>query len=148
MKFSINSIFTEKKKTEIDINQLLHYLFGLSDLEVKIVESLLFIKQCGTNSPGTCISMLVKELDRDRSLVQRSLSKLMRYGIVSRGKKTMKEFIEICRDSGIEETTTNATNPRGYLYIYNAISNENLKKKMTKINKRGFKIIQESIQHI
>ena len=91
MKYSIKGIIDNPEEKTDKFRYLLKYIYGISDLEAKIVELLLSPGNAMFVEDGTCIGNLSKTLDKDRSLIQRCLSKLMKQRIVTRSLKSLKE---------------------------------------------------------
>ena len=148
MKYSIKGILDNPEKKLDNFGYLLKYIYGISDLETKIVEILLspsneiFVEQ------GTCIGYLSKALDKDRSLIQRCLSKLMKQGMVTRTKKPLKEWQLFCKSLGSHDPDLHGTSSKGYLYIYQAVSKAVIKEKLLEMHSQGYNLINSHIEQL
>jgi predicted transcriptional regulator len=122
---------------------ILRIVFGISDLETKIITTLY-----SAQGNGMCINKMNRELDGNRSVVQRCLLKLYNMGLVTREQKTMEWYIKHCDEREREEYNFGDSVPKGYLFVYKAIPKDKLKKKLLEINQSSFNAIQEIIQEI
>ena len=77
---------------------------------------------------GSCIKNLVDNTKSERSIIQKHLKVLLERGLVIRDSVSLTEFNKRCEDYNIDNKMN--TN-KGYLYIYSAISDEDI---LDKIN--------------
>lgn len=73
--------------------------------------------------PGSCIKNLVGNTNSERSIIQKHLKVLREKGLVIRDSVSLTEFNKRCEDYNIDNKIN--TN-KGYLYIYSAISDEDI----------------------
>ena len=142
MKFSIKSVIDEDNRKQ-DFEYLLKIVFGISDLETKIIMTLY-----SAQDKGMCINKMNKKLDGNRSVVQRCLLKLYNMGLVTREQKTMEWYIDNCDESEKNQYDFGDSVPKGYLFVYRALPKDELKEKLMEINLGSFNAIQEIIQEI
>lgn len=110
----------EKEKvvfTKVDL--IIRDLFGLTKKQTEC-----FKKVQNINKAGVCISFLGDKMGGvDRSVVQKQVKVLFEKGLISRKQVTLAEFREICERDKTEHTSTT---DRGYLYLYEPLSKEEL----------------------
>ena len=147
MKYSIKGIIDNPEEAD-NFRNLLQYIYGISDLEAKIVELLLSPGNAIFVEEGTCIGYLSKTMDKDRSLIQRCLSKLMKQGIVTRTKLPLKEWISMCESLDDHDPHLHGTSSKGYLYIYKAVPKEDIKRKLMEMHSQGFDLINSHIEQL
>lgn len=148
MKYSIKGILDNPEEKADNFRYLLKYIYGISDLEAKIVELLLSPGNTMFVEEGTCIGYLSKTLNKDRSLIQRCLSKLMKQGIVTRTKKPLKEWQGMCESLGFHDPNLHGTSSKGYLYIYKAAPKAEIKKKLMEMHSQGYDLINSHIEQL
>ena len=148
MKLSINSILSTNESLEI--KRLLQFIYGISDLEAKIIELILTSQHGPSVDEGICIGAMIDSFQRDRSLIQRCLTHLIKLGIVERERMTLDEYKKKCQNFGVKHSHNRKKKeikpPKGSLYIYNTIPKETLKLKLMEISKNSFNLINKSIQ--
>ena len=143
MKYSIKGIIDNPEEKADNFRYLLKYIYGISDLEAKIVELLLSHRAMPMFvEDGTCIGNLSNTLNKDRSLIQRCLSKLMKQGIVTRSLKSLKEWQGICKSN------LHGTSRKGYLYIYKAVPKEDIKSELMEMHSKGYDLINSHIEQL
>jgi predicted transcriptional regulator len=97
-------------------------LFGLTKKQAEC-----FKKIQNINKAGVCISYLGEHMgDVDRSVVQKQVKVLYDKGLINRKQVTLAEFREICEKDKNQQTSTT---DRGYLYLYEPFSKEELLRK-------------------
>lgn len=148
MKYSIKGILDNPEKKPDNFGYLLKYIYGISDLETKIVELLLSPGNTMFVEEGTCIGYLSKTLNKDRSLIQRCLSKLRKQGIVTREKKPLKEWQGLCESLDFHDPKLHGTSSKGYLYIYKAVPKADIKKKLLEMHSQGYNLINSRIEQL
>jgi len=141
LKYSIKGIIDNPEEAD-NFRNLLQYIYGISDLEAKIVELLLSPDNAMFVEDGTCIGNLSKTLNKDRSLIQRCLSKLRKQGIVTRSLKSLKEWQGICKSN------LHGTSKKGYLYIYKAVPKEDIKSQLMEMHSQGYNLIKSHINQL
>lgn len=101
---------------------ILRALFGLTKKQAEC-----FKKIQNINKTGVCISYLGEQMgDVDRSVVQKQVKVLFDKELINRKQVTLAEFREICEKDTDQRT---AKTDRGYLYLYEPLSKEDLLKK-------------------
>ena len=148
MKYSIKGIIDNPEEKTDKFRYLLKYIYGISDLEAKIVELLLSPGNTMFVEEGTCIGYISKTLNKDRSLIQRCLSKLMKRGIVTRIKKPLKEWQGMCKSLDDHDPHLHGTSSKGYLYIYKAVPKEEIKSKLMEMHTQGSDLIKSHINQL
>ena len=108
---------------EEDIRKILRALF---DLTKKQIECFLLIRRC--QDPSVCVNYLVGLMESERSIVQKHMKVLFNKGLITRESKTLSEYSALCASQNQPENVRHST--RGYLFVYNAISNKNLQEKI------------------
>ena len=89
--------------------------------------------------PGSCIKNLVDNTKSERSIIQKHLKVLREKGLVIRDSVSLTEFNKRCEDYHIDNKIS--TN-KGYLYIYSAISDEDILDKINGILKEWKKTLE------
>jgi len=112
--------FTEQEE---HIKKILRALF---DLTKKQVECYLIIRKC--QDPSICVNHLVGLMSSERSIIQKHMKILFEKGLIKRESKTLNEYSELCASQNRKESERQ--NNRGYLYVYNSISNQELQDKI------------------
>jgi hypothetical protein len=139
-KISLSSI----NKSEIQIEQLLKLIYGITDLECQIVKVLLDRQK---EHAFTCVNILTKELQKDRSLIQKSLQSLEQLGLLTREKKTLKEYRECCeKDSKNDQDKKKnheVSTEKGFIYMYKLLEKGKLIEKMKLDADKGFNSLRE-----
>lgn len=153
MKYSIKGILDNPEKKKDDLGFLLKYVYGISDLETKIVELLLSPANIMFEQEGTCIGYISKILNKDRSLIQRCLGKLMKtgygkQGMVTRKKKPLKEWQGMCEGLEFHDPNLHGTSSKGYLYIYKAVSIAKIKKMLLETHSQGYNLVNSQIEQL
>jgi len=112
-----NSILEMKK---IDLEFIARWIYSLNDLDIKIF--LFLLNQC----EKCCIKFITEKFQKERSVIQRSLNKLSRFNLIKKIKVTLNEHRKICKNLINEDSVPE----RGYLYMYQSITLEELKSKL------------------
>lgn len=105
------------------LEKILRSVFGLTNKEVEC-----FMKLRGFGSDGTCVQNLTIETKTDRSVEQKKLNKLFRLGLIYRDQLTLGQFRSRCSQINREDLAPSTK--KGYLYVYRAISDAELFKKI------------------
>ena len=124
------------------------HVYRISDLETKIVELLLSPANIMFEEEGTCIGYLSKTLNKDRSLIQRCLGKLMKKGMVTRKKKGLKEWQGMCEGLDFHDPNLHGTSSKGYLYIYKAVPIAKIKEMLLETHSQGYNLINSQIEQL
>ncbi|MFX1316715.1 MAG: helix-turn-helix domain-containing protein [Promethearchaeota archaeon] len=108
-------------------------VLGLNDLESKVFSYLLKHEKVGTLE-------LTKTLEKDRSLIQRALQKLIELKIVKRESMSLKEFTEFKGES--------ESNKRGYLYVYSSKDLQVVKREISKLLDQWYSNMKNYIDNL
>jgi len=108
---------------EEDTRKILRALF---DLTKKQIECFLIIRKC--QNPSICVNHLVGLMESERSIVQKHMKVLFDKGLITRESKTLSEYSDLCSSQNQPENARQSY--RGYLFVYNAISNKDLQEKV------------------
>jgi len=118
--------------------RILQSVFGLTKSQVECFEKLRAI-----GSKGTCVQNLVDTTASERSVEQKKLKKLLNLGLVTRESLSLSEFQDRCRRNN--RTDLAPDSKKGYLYIYSAITDEELLEKMQKILYNWLKFMEKDL---
>lgn len=122
MNVSISPSLLELEENSLVFNSL-KAIFELTNKQLDCFLTLRLKKKT-----GSCIKNLVDNTKSERSIIQKHLKVLLERGLVIRDSVSLTEFNKRCEDYNIENKMN--TN-KGYLYIYSAISDEDI---LDKIN--------------
>ena len=112
--------FIEKEE---HIKKILRSLF---DLTKKQIECYLIIRKC--QDPSICVNHLVGLMVSERSIIQKHMKVLFNKGLITRESVTLNQYSELCASQNRKESERQ--NNRGYLFVYNSISNQELQDKI------------------
>ena len=115
--------FAKKLAQENDLKKILRALF---DLTKKQIECYLIIRKC--QDPSICVNHLVGLMSSERSIVQKHMKVLFNKGLITRESVTLNEYSELCASQNRKKNERQSN--RGYLFVYNSISNEDLQNKI------------------
>ena len=101
-------------------------LRALFDLTKKQIECYLIIRKCLL--PSICVNRLVGLMTSERSIIQKHMKVLFNKGLITRESVTLNEYSELCASQNRKDS--NRQSNRGYLFVYNSISNEELQEKV------------------
>ena len=124
MNVSISPSLLELEKNPLVFNSL-KAIFELTNKQLDCFLTLRLKKKT-----GSCIKNLVDNTKSERSIIQKHLKVLLERGLVIRDSVSLTEFHKRCEDYHIDNKIS--TN-KGYLYIYSAISDKELLKKINEI---------------
>jgi len=122
MNVSISPSLLELEENSLVFNSL-KAIFELTNKQLDCFLTLRLKKKT-----GSCIKNLVDNTKSERSIIQKHLKVLLERGLVIRDSVSLTEFNKRCEDYNIDNKMN--TN-KGYLYIYSAISDEDI---LDKIN--------------
>ncbi|MFX1409138.1 MAG: helix-turn-helix domain-containing protein [Promethearchaeota archaeon] len=114
-------------------SNLFKCVLGLNDLESKVFSYLLKNEKVSTLE-------LTKTLEKDRSLIQRALQKLIELKIVKRESMSLKEFTELKGES--------ESNKRGYLYVYSSKAIQVVKREIGKLLDQWYSNMKNYIDNL
>jgi predicted transcriptional regulator len=112
--------FTEQEE---HIKKILRALF---DLTKKQIECYLIIRKC--QDPSICVNHLVGLMVSERSIIQKHMKVLFNKGLITRESVTLNKYSELCASQNRKQSLRQ--NNRGYLFVYNSISNQELQDKI------------------
>jgi len=133
-KISLSTI----RESEIQMEHLLKLVYGITDLECHVVK-LLFGRQ--KEAKLTCVHFLTTSLKKDRSLIQKSLQNLEQLRLVTREKKTLKEYRNFCEND--EQNDHEVSNEKGFIYMYQLLDKAQLVERIQKDADQGFNSLRE-----
>lgn len=117
MNVSISPSLLELEENSLVFNSL-KAIFELTNKQLDCFLTLRLKKKT-----GSCIKNLVDNTKSERSIIQKHLKVLLERGLVIRDSVSLTEFNKRCEDYNIDNKMN--TN-KGYLYIYSAISDEDI----------------------
>ncbi|MHA1675351.1 MAG: hypothetical protein ACTSYI_17200 [Promethearchaeota archaeon] len=109
---------------EIELSRMIKSLFGLTKSQVAC-----FIRLRSMGKDGTCVQNLVAQSSSERSVEQKKLKRLLDQGLVTRVQLKLAAFEKRCSKRNRDDLSPGTT--KGYLYIYSAISDEEILDKVT-----------------
>ena len=125
---------------EIELSRMIKSLFGLTKSQVAC-----FIKLRSMGTDGTCVQNLVAQSSSERSVEQKKLKRLLDQGLVTREQFKLAAFEKRCKSKNRDDLSPGTT--KGYLYIYSAISDEELLDKVTSKMENWQNFMGNLIQH-
>ncbi len=133
MNVSISPSLLELEENSLVFNSL-KAIFELTNKQLDCFLTLRLKKKT-----GSCIKNLVDNTKSERSIIQKHLKVLLERGLVIRDSVSLTEFNKRCEDYNIDNKMN--TN-KGYLYIYSAISDEDILDKINGILKEWKKNLE------
>jgi predicted transcriptional regulator len=129
----------DKAKVEFSkSDRIIKALFGLSKKQAEC-----FKKIQNINKSGVCISYLGEHMgDVDRSVIQKQVKVLFDKGLIKRNQVTLAEFREICKR---DESQFSTKTDRGYLYLYEPLTNVELLSKANSEMERWRRVLEIQI---
>ena len=112
--------FTEQEE---HIKKILRALF---DLTKKQIECYLIIRKC--QDPSICVNHLVGLMTSERSIIQKHMKVLFNKELITRKSVTLTEYNKECFSQNRKDLERQSN--RGYLFVYNAISNQELQERI------------------
>ena len=109
---------------EIELSRMIKSLFGLTKSQVAC-----FIQLRSIGKEGTCVQNLVAQTSSERSVEQKKLKRLLDHGLVTREQLKLAAFEKRCSKKNRDDLSPGTT--KGYLFIYTAISDQQLLNKLT-----------------
>ena len=119
---SAKSMMREPEPT----SEIVGILRSLFDLTKKQIECYLMMRK--NQDPNICVNHLVGLMESERSIIQKHMKVLFNKGLISRESVTLTKYNELCSSQKRKDSERQSN--RGYLFMYNSISNEELQEKI------------------
>lgn len=112
---------------------LFRCILGLNEIETNVFSYLL-------KNDNTSTMDLARELDKDRSSIQRALQNLNDLNVIDRKSMSLKDYVQ---QNGIDES-----NKRGYLYVYAAKDLKIIKQEFRELLNRWYQKMTNYIDNL
>ena len=112
---------------------LFRCILGLNEIETNVFSYLL-------KNDNTSTMELARQLDKDRSSIQRALQNLNDLNVIDRKSMSLKDYVQ---QKGVDES-----NKRGYLYVYGAKDLKIIKQEFRELLNRWYKKMTDYIDNL
>jgi predicted transcriptional regulator len=123
----------------IDLKKILSQIFQLTPKQIDVFWNL---REKGIE--GCCIVNLTIIMKKERSLLQKQLSNLIKKGLIHRSTLTLGEFNERCKK--LQMGTLEKPHDKGYMYLYQPISDQEIYELAIKTITNWKNILQQSLR--
>jgi len=112
---------------------LFRCILGLNEIETNVFSYLL-------KNDNTSTMELARELEKDRSSIQRALQNLNDLNVIDRNSMSLKDYIQ---QKGVDES-----NKRGYLYVYSAKDLKIIKQEFRELLNKWYQKMTDYIDNL